>query len=185
MITAADRYRRLAQRLSDIAEIVPEHAWASPSPCEGWTALDVLHHVATTELDLLGRMPFSPVEHIATADARARWPVVRDLVQHALDTPDQAGHEYDGYFGPTTFEATIDHFYNTDLVVHAWDIARAAGLHSYEAIAADEMVRIRSDFGPQFTDLMRTPGIFGPEVAVGANASEQDRFLAWLGRNPT
>ena len=35
----------------------------------------------------------------------------------------------------------------------------------------------------QFTDEQRK-GMFGPEVAVGADASPQDRLLAYTGRDP-
>ena len=184
MSAPADRYRRLAARFSDVVNAVPNGAWTATSPCDGWSARDVLHHVVTTELDFLGRMPFAPEEKIATDDPGVAWPIVRDLVQTALDAPATAQHVFDGYFGPTTFEALLDHFYNTDLVVHAWDLARATGQSEFEEIDAGEMVRIRSDFGADFAETMRMPGIFGPALPVAAGASEQDRFLAWLGREP-
>ncbi len=181
---APDRYRRLAARFTNIADAVPAALWTRPSPCADWTALDVVSHVATTQLDLLGRMAFSPdglVGSVDMSDPLATWRTVQDLVQTALDSPAQARCSYNGYFGPTTFAETISSFYNADLVVHGWDVAQATGLTEHTAIEPAEMVRIRSDF-EAYTEMIRMPGIFGPEHEVGPDATEQDRFLAWAGR---
>jgi uncharacterized protein (TIGR03086 family) len=181
-----DRYRRLASHFTAVVNAVPSASWNRPSPCHEWTALDVLSHVASTQLDLLGRMPFAPkglVASVDLVDPLTAWPIVCDLVQGALDTPSQAGCSYEGYFGPTTFADTISSFYNADLVLHAWDIAQAADLPEHLPIDPTEILRIRSDFVP-YNEMIRMPGIFGPEQEVGAHASEQERFLAWSGRRP-
>lgn len=44
----ADRYRRLAAHLGDTVGSVNLHAWTDPSPCAGWSALDVLRHLIDT-----------------------------------------------------------------------------------------------------------------------------------------
>ena len=176
-----DRYRRLAARFTDLILAVPTDWWTEASPCEGWSAADVVEHVVTTELDFLGRQPFAPSTPIDVADPVAAWPAVRDLVQVALDDPDTANHAFDGYFGPTTFVATLADFYCADLVVHAWDIASAVGLEEYVAIDANEMTAIRAGL-ERVGATMRQPGLFGAALEVPADASEQTRFLAFLGR---
>ena len=55
---------RAGQQFSAAVDAVPVAAWGNPSPCDGWTALDVVSHVATTQLDLL----FGP-EHEVLSDA--------------------------------------------------------------------------------------------------------------------
>ncbi|MEO7398299.1 MAG: TIGR03086 family protein, partial [Ilumatobacteraceae bacterium] len=94
-----------------------------------------------------------------------------------------ADRTYDGYFGPTTFAETIDTFYSMDLMVHAWDIARAAGRPDLEPIAADDLTRAARLLEP-VGDTVRSPGIFGPPVEPSVDATDQDRFLAWTGRHP-
>ena len=181
---APDRYRRLSSRFTEIVGAVPPSSWSRPSRCDDWTALDVLSHVTTTQLDLLGRMPFAPEDVVARVDCTdplAAWPTVRDLVQGSLDTPSEADCAYEGYFGPTTFADTISSFYNADLVLHGWDIATAASLSAYAIVDPDEIIRVRGDFEP-YQDMIRMPGIFGPEREVGSGASDQERFLAWTGR---
>ncbi len=184
--TPADRYRRIAARFTALVNAVPADSWSNSSPCEGWTALDVLHHVVTTEADFLGRMPFAPGalpdgNPLEAPSLIGGWTTVRDHVQRSLDTPDEAEHEYSGYFGPTTFAATTDQFYAFDLVVHAWDIATAAGLAEYQAIDPTEIARHHVDFA-DLGATMRQPGLLGPELPPPDDADEQARFLAYLGR---
>ena len=177
-----DRYRRLATRFTDLIDVVPADRWDAASPCEGWSVADVVEHVVTTELDFFGRQPFgATAANVDIADPVAAWPGVRDLVQSALDDPVTARHAFDGYFGPTTFAATLADFYCADLVVHVWDIARAAGLDMFTAIDASEMVAIRAGF-QQIEATMRQPGLFGAALDVPSDATEQTRFLAFLGR---
>ncbi len=179
--TIADRYARLAEHFTRVVDAVPDDRWNAQSPCEEWTAIDVVRHVATTEAEMLGRMPFAPDTADDLSDPLKAWPVVRDRIQAALENPDQAGHSYDGFFGPTTFEATIDSFFGMDLVVHAWDLARAAGLEKFEPIDADEMATLHAEIA-KLGDNVRQPGVFGPALDPPADADEQTRFLALIGR---
>lgn len=189
--TTADRFRRLADRFAAIAAAVPADRWDAPSPCEGWTVADVVDHIVTTERDFLGRMDFVPDPPAAPDldgdDARpatvADWAPVRAVIEAALDDPSVADRSYDGYFGPTTFAATIDTFYSMDLLVHGWDLARGAGLTEHEALDPDDLARCTTGY-ESLGDTVRMAGIFGPPVDVPADASPQDRFLAWTGRQP-
>ena len=90
-MNVADRYRHLAARFTALLEAVPADRWDSPSPCEGWSAADVVDHVVSTEGDLLGRMPFAPETPPAGSDRVAVWREVRDLFQRALADPDRLG----------------------------------------------------------------------------------------------
>ena len=69
----------------------------------------------------------------------------------------------------------------SDLLVHSWDVARATGqddtMPDGLATAAYELVH------GKFTDEQRK-GIFKPEVPIGDDASQQDRLLAYTGRDP-
>jgi uncharacterized protein (TIGR03086 family) len=183
MADHADRYRALAARLNRVVEEVPPEAWDRASPCEGWAARDVLAHVADTEWDFLTRTGLAPEGASLPDDPFEAWPQVRDLVQALLDDPLRASTPYEGFFGPSTIGATLDQFYTLDLLVHAWDIARATGLVGHEAMPVDEVRRGFADC-QEWGDGLRQPGGFGPPVPVGDGAGEQERFLAFLGREP-
>jgi uncharacterized protein (TIGR03086 family) len=181
MSASADRYRRLAARFTELVNAVPIGGWASKSPCEGWTALDVLRHVVETQLSVLDRVSRLPDPPLLVDDPVGVWPTVRDLVQGALDAPEVATKGYEGFFGPTTFEATIDQFYSFDVLVHTWDIARATGMPTFETIPDDEIAAVMASMGG-LDATMRQPGILGPQLTVGDDADGQTRFLAFLGR---
>ncbi len=180
--TIADRYRRLADHFDRVAAAVPDDAWTNPSPCEDWTAADVVRHVADTERELVARLQLAEApEPDADLHPREAWREIQPVVQGVLDDPTTAEFAYDGYFGPTTFAQTIDTFYSLDLLVHAWDLARAAGLTDLEAMPAED-VAVSFEAMRPFGDTLRQPGLCGPELVPPAGADEQTRFLAFLGR---
>ncbi|MFN8023434.1 MAG: TIGR03086 family metal-binding protein [Acidimicrobiales bacterium] len=181
-MTPADRYRLVSSQFDRLLADVPADRWDAPSPCDGWSARQVVQHVVDTEAELLGRMGFD-APAVDGVDPLEAWPLVRAAVSAALADPARAGYEYDGYFGRTTFERTVDDFYSFDLVVHRWDVAHATGLSQHEQIDDDELGRLCAG-AEHFGDAMRMPGVFGPEVPAPADATPQERFLAWIGRDP-
>ena len=184
MSNAADRFRRLSARFQEIVDAVAEERWASPSPCAGWTAADVLAHVVDTERDFLERQEQTrSLVPIATGVTRDDWSALRAGLQQVLDTPALADHQYDGWFGPTTLGETVDGFYTMDILVHGWDIARAAGLAHLEPMPPEDVKHFHAAVA-SFGDALRSPGVCGPEVMVGPDASAQDRYLAFVGRHP-
>jgi uncharacterized protein (TIGR03086 family) len=70
----------------------------------------------------------------------------------------------------------------SDQLLHGWDLAKATAQDATmpEGLpeAAFEMIHGR------FTDAQRE-GVFRPEVKVPANASAQDKLLAYTGRDPS
>jgi uncharacterized protein (TIGR03086 family) len=175
MTEIADRYRRLADRFTHVVESVSDEEWANPSPCEEWSARDVLEHVVESEWGFLERFGFAP------ADTEPSWPLVRDTMQAVLEDPERAGTEYEGFFGPTTVAETVDGFFSFDLLVHAWDIARAVGLSEHEEMEEAEVERYLEMLRAR-GDAVRGPGVFGPPLEVDDSADLKTRFLAFTGR---
>jgi uncharacterized protein (TIGR03086 family) len=182
MTAAADRYRRLAHHFDTVVRSVPADRWNNQSPCVEWKAIDIVAHVADTETDFLRRMEFpGALPDDLPESTLDRWLIVRAAVQAVLDDPARTDHAFDGFFGPTTFGQTIDQFYSMDLCVHAWDLARATGLKHLETIDPDEMVAIHAAMDG-LGDNLRQPGLIDAELLVPADADDQTKFLAWLGR---
>jgi uncharacterized protein (TIGR03086 family) len=70
-----------------------------------------------------------------------------------------------------------------DLVVHAWDLLRAAGLD--ETLDPGVVERLSSTVEPHLDELL-AHGAYGegPSGALPADAAPQDRLLDWFGRRP-
>lgn len=178
-MTTPETYRSLAGRFETVLDAVPDDRWHDPSPCDGWTAADVVDHVVGTEREILTRLGLDApdTEGLDRVDA---WRMVRKAMQAALDGPD-AAREYDGHLGRTNFSATVDQFYAPDLVIHRWDLARATGQSDHEAIDDDEIALVRAAWEPLGGNL-RAPGVLGDEVDVPSDADPSTKLLAFSGR---
>lgn len=69
----------------------------------------------------------------------------------------------------------------SDQLLHGWDVAVATGQDATMPAGLAEVAY--NMIHGQFTEEQRK-GVFKPEVPVPANASSQDRFLAYAGRDP-
>ena len=180
MTTTADHYETTGRALQAVLDAVPDAGWADASPCEGWTARDVLQHMLETQRDFLQPhgVDLGPAPDLGTDPAGA-WRDHAKRVVEALSDDAVADAGYEGHFGPTTVGATLDQFYVWDMVVHRWDIARAAGLAT--EFTDDELDRLESgadSFGPA----LYMDGVCRPGVEVPADAGRATRVLARLGR---
>jgi uncharacterized protein (TIGR03086 family) len=181
MTEISDHYRRLAAAFTTRVEAVPSDRWESPSPCEGWTARDVVRHVvegSSRFFHLIG-LP-APDGPSVDEDPALAWAATSVEVQAALDDPRRAQTEYDSQtMGRSTFEQAVETFGTFDLFIHGWDLARAAGLD--ERLDPDEVHRLYEKVQPM-DQMLRTPGVCGPKLEPPPDADEQTRLLAFLGR---
>jgi len=170
------RFLDAASRLSAVVDAVPD--WTAPSPCPGWSTADVLAHLVDTQRDFLLQRGLDPGPR-PEGDPVAVWR--RHLERVAVLVEDDAvvTAEYDGYFGRTTIAATLADFYAFDLVVHRWDLGRAAG--QPVTFSDEEMDAVEATL-PTFGDALYGEGICARPVPVPDDAPRQDRILATLGR---
>ena len=182
MTETSDRYRRVAEAFTARVEAVPPDAWDNPSPCEGWTARDVVAHLADSARMFLGRggveLPEGPA---AADDPAASWAHTRDAVLAALEDPAVADRRFETGMGEMTGEQMIGRFGVGDVLVHTWDLARAVGLD--ETLDPDEVHRLFETMEPN-DEMMRQGTAFGPRVDVPVDADEQTRLIAFTGRTP-
>lgn len=173
------RVTAAAAPLTTMVSAVPTAAWDRPSPCEGWTARDVVAHLIDTQQDFLvdrGVLE-RPVAQVGGMDRR--WD---DHVRRLLDVlrrPDAAGVAFDGFFGPATVGDTLVRFYVPDMIVHRWDLALAVGAdpHLSEAEMTDLEEAVAS-----WGDALYLEGICRPGVTAPPGADRQTVLLARMGR---
>lgn len=176
----ATQYDAAHLPLTAVIEAVPPEAWNNPSPCEGWTARDVVRHVIETQRELFaGRDLNLGDEPDIDTDPAEAWRDHAERVRAVISDEAVPAIAYDGYFGPTTLGATLEQFYVWDMYVHRWDIAEAAGLDAELTDAELDRIEQGAD---SFGEALYMDGICQPSVQAHADAGRLVQLLARLGR---
>jgi uncharacterized protein (TIGR03086 family) len=165
---------------------VPADGWEGASPCEGWAARDVAGHVigGVHMLGMLATGTTPPAERpsdreMAGDDPVASWRAARAATTAAL-TPEALERVVPGPVGDLPLMILIEQFMTGEMLVHTWDLARAAGVDVEldPALVEDTFAR----WEPIDSAGMRSPGVFGPALPAPEGASRQDQLMAFLGR---
>ncbi|MGZ5372975.1 MAG: TIGR03086 family metal-binding protein [Aeromicrobium sp.] len=185
----SEKYRRRADLFEAKVTAVQPDQWSNQSPCDEWTARDVVGHIIDMHgvmLRPLGRA-LSPAPALAD-DPLGAWKAARADIDRLLDDPESATREVDTPVGRMTAKQHVDEVASIDLVLHGWDLARATGQD--DTIDPQEVVAL----WPALRDLpekMYTPNafgpgivVFGPKVDLPEDAPLQDRLLGAIGRDP-
>jgi uncharacterized protein (TIGR03086 family) len=158
---------------------------ALASPCADWDVRAMLNHTlgavrmftlvnegqpaAEDAGDLVGSDPCGALKKVAEPNL-ASW-----RKPGALDG--------DRTFPFGTFPAQGAIMINLgEVLVHAWDVARATG--QGETLDPDAASVLYEFYAAMPLDEYRAHGAFGPEVAVPTSAPVQQRLLGLLGRQP-
>jgi uncharacterized protein (TIGR03086 family) len=179
MSATLERYRHIADGLSARVAAVPPEAWNNPSPCEEWTAHQIMEHVignARWAVDTL-----NGVEHVTRSvqDVAGEWANARAGVEEVLADPSRAGTEIAGPMGPMPFDVLIGRFACLDILIHTWDLARATG--GDENIDAEAAAHALEGLRPMDA-MIRRPGLFGPKVEPPPGADPVIQLMAFCGR---
>ena len=178
-----------AAELGRVVRLVQEAALDEPTPCEGMSVRDLLQHLlgateAFRRAPARGAVPYEPDD--VPLDEGGAW---RAVLQERLDGLVEAWRPPQAWEGEThiagmtmpaseTGAAAVD-----ELVLHAWDLARATDqpFHVDDASLAAVLAFTRgvADAGPAARE-----GLFGPPVPVPDSASDLDRALGLAGWDP-
>lgn len=185
----AGRYRRRAAAFEQKVAAVQPEQWENQSPCEKWSARDVVDHVVVMHGVML--RPVGQALSVQT-DPLAAFQAARTAVEAVLDDPALAAQECETPTGRMTAADQIDQVVSDDLVLHGWDLARATGQdETMDPVDVERLWASNSAIPAELIALYRTPGafgpgieVFGPEIAVPEGAPLQDRLLGFIGRRP-
>ena len=88
------------------------------------------------------------------------------------------GETYDG--------STLVNMYLAEIAAHSWDLAQATGqLDRLDPeVAPGALAGARAMLKPEYRDAMGKGNPFGAEVEAPADASDWERFAAFMGRTP-
>jgi uncharacterized protein (TIGR03086 family) len=158
--------------------------WERPAPCDGWVARDVIRHVVEwmPAFFTAGGGPEIAAGPSVDDDPAGAWIALDTGIQTLLDDPAAAATTIaHPRAGTHRLDDAVDTFFLGDVIVHTWDLARAAGLDETldPKLVHDMLVGIEP-----MDDALRASGQFGPRVEVAADADEQARLIAFTGRTP-
>jgi uncharacterized protein (TIGR03086 family) len=183
MSEIAERYRRVADQFTERVRAVPESAWETPSPCEGWVARDVVRHLVEWVPSFFENFAAYeiPTGPSVDDDPVAAWTALDDGLQAALDDTEVAARRFEVRGEEHSIEQAIGRFVLGDVLIHTWDLARATGLD--ERLDPDE-VHVMALELEGLGDLLEQSGQYGRRVEVPDDADEQTKVLASTGRQP-
>ena len=176
-----ERYERITRQFTDRVRGVAPGGWDSPSPCEGWTARDVVGHLTEWIPGFFGAqgVDFPPIPAVAD-DPVGAWEAVQRTIGASLHDPETARMQVETPFGVQPLAETVDMIVTGDVFTHTWDLSRATGQD--DALDPDQVQRMLASVGEMPEEALRSDGMFGPQVEVPDDADDQTRLLGFLGR---
>lgn len=183
LTSVAGRFARVADGFSAVVAAVPADGWDAPAPCDGWRARDVVGHMVEWMPAFMSRagLDLRPATAVDD-DPAAAWAELVDAIAEAVADPEVAGTEFDG--GPAgvmTVARAVDMLFVGDVLVHTWDLAKATG---QDVVLEPDLVHDMLLGLQPMDEMLRASGHYGPRIDVSADASEQDRLVAFTGRTP-
>lgn len=175
----ADDHRRVAADFTKVVDGVTD--WDAPAPVEGWAARDVVEHLVTWFPAFLAGGGVALDADLPSDVVGGAWRAHADAVQHLLDGPDADRPFTHPHAGTHPLDQAVAQFYTADVFMHTWDLARASGQDV--DLDADRCAAMLA--GMQLIEeMLRGSGQYGPAVPVPDDAPVQDRFVAFIGRDP-
>jgi len=181
MSDITERYARVTAQFTERVRAVPVEAWENPSPCEGWTARDIVGHLTDWIPAFFSsqgvEFPAVPSVHDNPVGA---WEAVQAAIAKALADPVIAAKQVETPLGTQSLAETVDMIVTGDVFTHTWDLSRATG--QAEALDPEQLQRMLDGIGAIPEEMLRAGGMFGPRIDVPDDVDDQTRFLAYVGR---
>ncbi len=172
-----DRYRTASEWTLSKVVRAGNHLDAR-TPCDEWDVRTLLNHMVETQQFFVQRArgePASPLNSTEPPELIGDDPV--SAYERGREETIRAFSQ-DGVIERTGPSLGIAF---SDTLLHGWDVARATG---QDTTMPAELAQAAYDtIHGAFTDEQRK-GVFAPEIAVGPDASPQEKLLAYTGRDP-
>lgn len=177
-------YVKAIYAMDAVVQRVPEDQWDARTPCEEWSARELVAHQAgvfdaVAEMARSGRVKM-PLMRDATGDIVATWNESRDRLLETLDRPGVIRRVGEYWFGEATLDELIA-FATWDPLGHAWDLGQATGV---DVPPLNEVAEVTLVVLEPLADGLRARNLIGEPVDVPADADAMTRFLGLAGRDP-
>ncbi len=180
MTQVQDSYRVVSSGFDAAVRAVSPEQWGEQSPCEQWTARDIVAHVVQGHRRVIAGVRGGEPEPLgADEDPRQAWGNASRTIEEITGDPAALATELDGPTGKMSAGDIIGRFVSMDLLVHTWDLARTIGTDEH---LDEDAVRRAYDALRPMDAVIRQPDVFGPRLEPPADADLQTALLYFLGR---
>jgi len=201
METTSIDFRPACTALAAVVTGIRDDQLAGPTPCPAYTVADLLDHVDGLALAFTAAAAKQPLPGGGAAPAADgsrlgddwRRRIVGRLDALAAAWQDPAAYDGLTQAGPVELPAEVAALVALDeVVVHAWDLARATGQeYDVDPPAVEACLAFAASFEPPADGPADGPGdgpgdggLFGPPVPVAADAPVLERLAGATGRDP-
>jgi uncharacterized protein (TIGR03086 family) len=178
---AATQFRQRLDRTGD-------SQWTLPTPCSEWDVRALVNHVASelrwipplVEGKTIAEVGDSLSGDLLGDDPKTAWTAASREAQAAASEPGALQRTVHLSYGDRDADGYIREV-TGDLVIHAWDLARAVGA---DTRLDPELVELTAQSLGDGIEGARAAGYFAAAVPVRPDADAQDRLIALTGRDP-
>lgn len=180
MADVKDRYQQVASGFDAAVRAAYPDQWHAQSPCEGWTARDILAHVVEGHRGVIAGVRGGESAPLGDdEDPLQAWEQATAGMTDIAADQDALTKEFDGPTGKMPAGEIINRFVSMDVLVHTWDLSSAVGEN---VRLPEDAVREAYEALKPMDAMIRRPGVFGPKLDPPAGADLQTEFLCFLGR---
>ncbi|WP_371575163.1 TIGR03086 family metal-binding protein [Streptomyces sp. NBC_01314] len=184
-----DRHAEAQSLFGARVHAVRDDQWGADTPCAEWSVRDLVNHLVSEQLWVPSLVRNGcMIEEVGDTfegdllgpDPAASWDTAAHSARDAFAAPgalERTVHLSSGETPATAYCAQMV----ADLVVHAWDMARAIG---FDERLPGELVSFAVDEVTPYAGELEKSGLFGARVAPPVGADAQTRLLCLLGRRP-
>jgi uncharacterized protein (TIGR03086 family) len=180
------RFEAAVDVFDERVHLVHDERWAAPTPCADWDVRALVNHVVGEQAWVVPLMAGRTVADVGAeldgdllgSDPCAAWHHYCGPAHAAFAAPDALAGTVHLSYGDEQAAAYCDQL-TFDALVHAWDLARGAGLDDR---LPDDLVHWGVAWATPLLPMLTGSGMFGQPVAVAADGDPQTRLLAMVGR---
>jgi uncharacterized protein (TIGR03086 family) len=180
-----DVVKRAIDQTGTIVAGVKSDQLGDSTPCADWDVTALLNHtIAVVKAfdDGVQAKDFDASLFAADqvgSDPAASYNAAAAKLRAAVDRPGVLDGNWIMPFGPTPGAMAVA-FCTLEVSQHGWDIAKATGQNVDFDPEVGEVAMATAQAAP--AEMVRNPGVFGPEADCPEGAPIQDRVAAFVGR---
>jgi uncharacterized protein (TIGR03086 family) len=178
-------FQRAVDQTGRIVSNVKPDQLGAPTPCADWDVNALLNHTISVVMmfDQAARGAEFDGSHFANdnvgSDAGASYAAAAAKLHEAVGAPDVIDAIWNMPFGAVPGSVAVG-FATAEVAQHGWDVAKATGQQSDFDSEVSEAALAAVQAAP--AELVRNPGVFGPESNCPESAPLHDRLAAFVGR---